>query len=120
MAHAYIIPLLVTGLLLMILGSGLVVPNYFRLSNLPDTFQANATIFIANELACVDKNNARFVIFQTIIIVCIVILMIMRTTIWQDSAISVISMLAILLFVYSNANARFGTYKAGLGQARRP
>ena len=86
MAHGYIIPLLVTGLLLMTLGISLVVPNYFRLSYLSDAFQANAAIFIASELARVEKtmheyNNALFVIFHTIIKVCAVILIIMRTII---------------------------------------
>ena len=122
---AYIIPLLVTGLLLMILGIGLIVPNYLRLSSFPDAFQADAAIFIADELARVDKtmkgyNNALFVIFPAIIMACAVILMMMRTPIWQASAISVIAMIAILLVIDSNANARLGTYKAELEQAQKP
>ena len=125
MARAYIIPLLVTGLLLIILGIGLIVPNYLRLSSFPDAFQADAAIFIADELARVDKtmkgyNNALFVIFPAIIMACAVILMMMRTPIWQASAISVIAMIAILLVIDSNANARLGTYKVELEQAQKP
>ena len=124
MSRAYIIPLLVTGLLLMILGIGLIVPNYLRLSSFPDAFQADAAIFIADELARVDKtmneyNKALFVMFPAIIMACAVILMIMRTHIWQASAISVIAMIAILLIIDSNANARLGTYKVELEQAQR-
>ena len=109
----------------LVLGIGLTVPNYLRLSSFPGAFQADAAIFIADELARVDKtmngyNNALFVIFPAIIMACAVILMIMRTAIWQASAISVIAMIAILLVIDSNANARLGTYKAELEQAQKP
>ena len=123
MARAYIVPLLVTGLLLVTLGIGLILPNYLRLSSFPDAFETDEGIFIADELARVDKtmkgyNNALFVIFPAIIIGCAFILMIMRTPIWQASAISIITMIAFLFVIDSNANARLGAYKAELIQAQ--
>lgn len=122
LTRAYIIPLFVTGIVLVILGIGLIVPNYLRLSSFPEAFNADAARFISDELARVEKtmrgyDNAVFRVIPAIIIGAAVLLMIAKSLLWQASAISVIAMMAVIAVIDSNANARLFVYKAELQKA---
>ena len=123
-AKAYVIPLLVVGSLLFILGVGLVIPNALRLSNFPIAFNVDASAFIAAEIARVDKtingyNNAIFIGIPIIIAICTALIIFLNSSIWHASAISVIAMMAIILLVDTNANARLETYKSKLIEAQQ-
>lgn len=124
MAKAFVIPLLVVGGLLFILGIGLLIPNQLRLSNFPTAFNADGAAFVASEIARVDKtmngyDNAIFRIIPLIIAVSAVLIMILDHPVWRASLITVIAMMAVILLVDINANARLEGYKTHLLSAKQ-
>ena len=71
MARAYVIPIIVMGRLRMIRCITFVVPDYQGLASFPDEFQSDTKIFVADELAYVNKtmqgyNNALIVFFLSL------------------------------------------------------
>lgn len=123
-AKAYIIPLIVVGTLLVILGVGLVISNQWRLSGFPAAFQADASQFIASELARAEKTingyqNAIYRALPAIIILCGLLLLFLKSPIWQASLIAVTAMMAIILFIDTNATARLEIYQAKLIEAEQ-
>ena len=118
-AKAYVIPFLVVGLLLVILGVGLVIANQMRLADFPIAHSADAKAFIAMELARADKtisgyHNALWRVIPVIIILSAVLVMILKSPIWQASLIAVIAMMAIIMLVDSNAVTRHDAYRSQL------
>ena len=120
-AKAYVIPMLVAGVLLVILGVGLVISNQMRLSAFPAAHDADMAGFITSEIARAAKtingyNNAIYIVIPLIIVVSALLLLFLKTPLWQASMIAVIAMMAVILLVDSNANARLIAYKANLQQ----
>ena len=123
-AKAYIIPLLVVGGLLIILGIGLVISNQIRLSQFPTAFSEDAAAFLTSELERAGKtmngyNNAIYRFVPLIIIICTVALIFLKAPIWQASMVAVIAMMAVILLVDSNALARIEAYQAQLIQIEK-
>ena len=123
MARAYIVPLLVVGVLLIILGVGLIIPNQLRLSSFETAYHNDVSAFLTTEIARVDKtihgyNNAIFKGIPVIIIGCILLHFFFRGPLWQASLISIIAMMAIILIIDTNANQRLVTYKQALIEAQ--
>lgn len=123
MARAYIIPLLVVGVLLIILGVGLIIPNQLRLSSFEAAYNSDISAFLASEIARVDKtingyNNAIFKGIPVIIIGCVLLHFFFRGPLWQASLISVMAMMLVILMVDTNANQRLITYKKALIEAQ--
>ncbi|MCE2517208.1 MAG: hypothetical protein J4F41_05085 [Alphaproteobacteria bacterium] len=124
MAKAYVIPMLVVGVLLVILGVGLIIPNQLRLSGFPLAYNTDASAFVASELARVEKtmngySTAISRVFPVIILACAGLVMVVEAPIWRASLIAVIAMMAILFVVDTNANARLGVYKGKLLHAEQ-
>ena len=122
-AKAYLIPLLVVAGLLLVLGIGLVISNQLRLGQFPDAYQADAAAFIASEITRVDKTvngyeRALYLVLPIITLISAALLLFVRTPIWQASLICIIAMMAVILIIDSNANARLGVYQAVLVKAQ--
>ena len=123
-AKAYVIPFMVVGVLLVILGVGLVIANQIRFSNFPIAYAADAQAFLNAEIARADKtingyNNAVFKFIPLIIIICAAVLMFVKSPIWQASMVATIAMMAIILLVDTSANTRHQAFKAKLVQAEQ-
>ncbi|MBU2963450.1 hypothetical protein KO516_22005 [Citreicella sp. C3M06] len=123
-AKAYVIPMLVAGGLLLILGLGLFIPNQARLTSVPLAHSTDASGFIASEIARADKvlNDYRIAVFRVfplIIALCALLIPVLTFAHWRASLITTIAMLAIILIVDTNANARLEAYKAQLSLAAR-
>lgn len=123
-AKAFVIPLLIVGGLLVILGVGLMISNLMQISSFPDAYNADAKAFLAAEIARVERtiegyNNALFKFIPIIIIVCAGLLLVVKSPLWQASMMCIIAMMAIILLVDMNANARLETYKTKLLQAEQ-
>lgn len=122
-AKAFVIPTLVAGTLLLILGIGLLIPNQMRLTDFPIAFSSDASAFVASELARVEKTisgyeTAVFRVFPIVIIVCAVLIIFLSAPIWRASFITIIAMMTVLILVDINANARLEGYKAKLITAK--
>lgn len=124
MAKAYILPLLVAGGLLFIIGAGLVISNQLRLAGFPVAYEADAAQFLTSEMARADKTinsytNVAFRVIPLIITLCAVLIIFLHAPIWRASLITTIAILAVIMVVDTNANARLVAYKAKLLQVER-
>ena len=118
-AKAYITPTLVAGILLMIIGFGLYLTNKSRLANFPIAYERDSSAFVASELARTKGtiNEYRNVVFKAIpiiIAICAIGLMFLNTPIWRASLITIIAMLAVILFIDGTAYYRIDAYNQHL------
>lgn len=119
MAKAFIYPLLVCGILLVIIGTGLVYSNIIRIQSFQSIEQVQILDFIQTEIQRADTTIASYqrVVFRVIpIIIAIASLLILflNKPIWRATAISIIGMMIIILLIDSNASARMEIYKENL------
>ncbi len=118
-AKAYVIPLLVAGGLLIVIGVGLVISNQMRLSDFSAAYSADAVGFVASEIARADKTisgyeTAVFRVIPVIVVISAGLVLFMRTPVWSASLITIIAMMAVILLVDTNASARMEAYREKL------
>ena len=118
-AKAFVIPLLVTGVLLLILGVGLVIANQWRLSTFPTAFAVDTKVFLAAEITRADKTvsgyqKAVHIYLPAIIAICALSLLVVRTANWQASMVAIIAMMAVIMLVDTNAATRMERYQDSL------
>ena len=115
MAKAYIIPTLVAGVLLMIIGLGLFFTNKSRITQFDTAYNADASAFVASELARAESTlkeyqNIVFTAVPIIIAVCALVILFVNTPIWRASMITAIAMLVVILLIDGTAHARIDAY----------
>lgn len=118
-ARAYIIPTLVAGILLTIIGLGLYFTNKSRLATFPDEYAKDPTAFVQSEVVRADATlkeyrNIVFTAIPIIIICCAIGIMIFSTPTWRASLITAIAMLVVILLIDGTAQARVLDYKQEL------
>ena len=121
-AKAFIIPLLVVGVLLLILGIGLVISTQMRLSAFADALNSDSAAFIATEIAYIDKTmmgyqNAIFKILPLCLIASALLMLFVKSPLWHASLITAMAMFVIIMLIDTNAHARLADYKEKLQQA---
>ncbi len=114
-ARAYIIPTLVAGTLLIIIGLGLFFNNKARQKSFPIEYQKDTTAFVESEIARTEATlkeyrNVVFTAIPIIIIICALIILFVDKSIWRASAITAIAMLVIILLIDGTASARVQDY----------
>jgi ABC-2 type transport system permease protein len=123
-ARAFIIPLVVSGVMLASAGVGLYVANKPRLTKFPKEYQLNANEFIKREIERTSKSREDFVlvfkILPSIIIVSAVILMIFPSANWRATTITIILTAAFLMAIDSNTAARNAAYRLQLLNHAKP
>jgi len=125
LAKAYIIPTLIAGTLLLIIGLGIFFQSQSRVTSFPAAHKADAAQFITSEIKRADKvlNEYRIAVFKIIpliIAVCALLILALEAPIWRASLVTTIAMLAVILIIDTNANTRLETYKAALQKAQLP
>ncbi len=123
-AKAFVIPALVAGTLLVILGAGLLFSNQSRLAGFPAAYNKDASAFIASEIDRVDKTmkeygTAVFLVIPIIIAVCSMLIIFLDAPLWRAIMITTIAMMAVILIVDTNANGRLEAYKGQLLSAAK-
>lgn len=123
LARAYIIPTLVAGSLLVIIGLGLFFTNKARIDQFKIDYTENSTVFINSELARTDATlkeykNVVFTGIPVIIGICVFILMFVNGPIWRSSMITTIAMLSMILLIDGLAHARINEYYQLLEKAQ--
>ena len=118
-AKAFVIPLLVTGILLVILGVGLVIANQWRLSTFPTAFAADAKAFLASEITRADKTVSGYqkavqIYLPAIIAICALALLVVKTPNWRASMIAIIAIMRVIMLVDTNASMRMEDYQKTL------
>ena len=119
MARAYIVPMLVAGLLLLILGGGLLYGTWNSLSGFAATFAQDSSGFVASEFARVDKTIAQyrravFTVMPLLIAAAAVLMIMLNSSVWRASLITGIAFLSVIMLVDSNASARLESYRLHL------
>lgn len=114
-AKAYIIPTLVAGTLLMIIGFGLFFTNKSRMTKFETAYQTDSEVFISSELQRAESTlkEYRTVVFTAIpliLIVCALVIMFVSAPAWRASAITLIAMLVVILLIDGTAYARMDAY----------
>lgn len=124
MAKAYIIPTLVAGALLTIIGLGLFFTNKSRINQFEIAYDADAPAFVASELERTEATlkeytNVVFTAVPIIIIVCALIIIFVNTPLWRASMITTIAMLVVILLIDGLAHARINHYNQQLLEAKQ-
>ena len=115
MARAYIIPTLVAGALLTIIGLGLFFTNKSRITQFETAYNSDPTAFVASELVRAEATLKEYqtIVFTAIpiiIIVCAIGILFLHAPIWRASLITTIAMLVVILLIDGTAHARIDGY----------
>ena len=123
-AHGYVVPMLVAGVLLLALGVGLVVSNGGRISAFEAAYAASTSDAVGAEIARADEMLAGYRIavfraFPMIIAVCAVLVPFLAGPLWRASLVTAIAMLAVIMLVDTGAIARLEAYREQLASVVR-
>ncbi|MDF4220371.1 hypothetical protein PXC01_02160 [Maribacter sp. M208] len=123
-ARAYIIPTLVAGSLLLIIGVGLFFTNKSRIPQFEKAYQTDTPAFVASELERAEATLKEYdtIVFKAIpiiIIACAIVLLFVSTPVWRASMITTIAMLVAILLVDGTAHARIDGYNKQLQLAAK-
>ena len=123
LARAYIIPILIAGAFLMMVGFGLFFTNKARITQFEKAYQADAPAFVTSELTRVEATlkeykNIVFTAIPILIVVCAGIIFFVDKPVWRASAISFIAMVSVILLIDGMAHGRIDTYNQHLLQAQ--
>lgn len=124
MARAYIIPTLVAGCLLLIIGLGLFFTNRSRITQFEKAYHTDAAAFVDVELeraqaTLKEYDTIVFTAIPIIIIACALVLLLVSSPIWRASMITTIAMLVVILLVDGTAHARIDGYNKQLQLAAK-
>ncbi|MFY0697983.1 MAG: hypothetical protein JXR11_09055 [Balneola sp.] len=119
MAKAYIIPTLVAGSLLLIIGLGLFFTNKSRITQFETAYNKDATAFVESEVARVESTLKEYqtIVFKAIpfiILVAALLIFFIDKPVWRASAITTIAMLVVILLIDGTAKARIDAYSEQL------
>ena len=119
LAKSYIIPSLVAGILLMIIGVGLVYTNVNRISDFEAAYQEDAATFIASEFERIEStlkeyNTIVFKAIPGIMILASLLIIVIDKPVWRASCITTIAMMIVILLIDGTAHSRIVDYKQQL------
>ena len=114
LAKAYIIPTLVAGTLLLIIGSGLNYTNIQRVKQFEKDFNTDASAFYQSEIERSESTLKEYtVVFKVIpimIIIAALLILFVKTPTWRAISIATIAMLIVILLVDGTAHSRIENY----------
>jgi hypothetical protein len=119
MAKAYIIPTLVAGALLLIIGLGLVYTNKSRITEFETAYQSDASAFVESEIVRVEATLKEYqtIVFKAIpfiIVIAALLIVFVDKPVRRASAITTIAMMVVILLVDGTAKARIEAYNEQL------
>ena len=118
-AKAYVIPTLVAGTLLLIIGLGLFFTNKSRITQFETAYKSDPSAFVASELVRAEATLKEYqtIVFKVIpliIAVCSLIILFFDKPIWRASMITTIAMLVVILLIDGTAHSRIDAYNQQL------
>ncbi|MEQ9102764.1 MAG: hypothetical protein RIF36_18950 [Imperialibacter sp.] len=114
-AKAYIIPTMVAGVLLLIIGLGLFYTNKSRITEFETAYNTDAPAFVASEIERAESTLKEYktIVFKAIpliIAACALVIVFMNTPVWRASMITTIAMMVVILLIDGTAHARIDNY----------
>ena len=118
-ARSFIVPALVTGILLLAVGVGIFYANRSRITSFQEAYEKDAAAFVQSEMQRTDKSlgEYRTIVFKVIpmiIVVAALLIVFFQNPTVRAASILTIGMMVVILLVDSNANARLQEYRAEL------
>ena len=118
-AKAYIIPTIVAGILLLIIGFGLFFTNKSRVKEFETAYTNDVSAFVESELKRVEStlNEYQTIVFKIIPIIIAIasfLIIIIDTPTWRAISITTIAMLVIILLIDGTAHSRIEAYNKHL------
>ncbi|WP_405270133.1 hypothetical protein [Cellulophaga sp. Ld12] len=114
LAKAYIIPTLVAGILLLIIGSGLNYTNIQRVKQFEKDFNTDASAFYQSEIerseGTLKEYTIVFKVIPILIIIAALLILLVNTPTWRAISITAIAMLTVILLVDGTAHSRIESY----------
>ena len=118
LAKAFVIPTIVAGILLLIIGLGLVYSNKSRIASFPTAYESDASAFLQSEIDRTEKTmagfNNVFRVIPIIIMIAALLIFFIDKPIWRAAGMTPIAMMIIIMMVDTNSNARLDAYKKQL------
>ncbi|WP_400073375.1 hypothetical protein [Zobellia russellii] len=118
LAKAYIIPTLVAGILLLIIGSGTNYANIKRVKQFEKDFNTDKTAFYKSEIERSESTIKQFVVVFKVVPILITIaallILCINTPTWRAISITTLSMLMVILLIDGNAQSRIENYHKAL------
>ncbi|KOY52397.1 hypothetical protein [Polaribacter dokdonensis] len=114
-ARAYIIPTVVSGVLLITIGLGLFFTNKSRITQFETAYNKDISTFIESEIIRTEATLKEYntIVFKTIPIIIIVAalsIIFINTPTWRAISITTIAMLIVILLIDGTAYSRIDTY----------
>tara|TARA_R110002033_G_C3775575_1_gene228718 strand:- start:99 stop:608 length:510 start_codon:yes stop_codon:yes gene_type:complete len=114
LAKAYVIPTLVAGILLLIIGSGLNYTNFQRVKQFEKDFNSDASAFYQSEIerseGTLKEYTIVFKVIPILIIIAALLILFVNTPTWRAISITTIAMLTVILLVDGTAHSRIESY----------
>jgi len=114
MAKAFVVPMLVAGILIVAISAGLYFANKPRITQFETAYNADTKTFIQAETERTAKSQNElalvFKVLPLIIIAAALLILFINTPLWRAIGITTIALMAVLMFIDSNTNARNATY----------
>ena len=122
-ASAYIIPTLIAGLLLIIIGSGLLYTNIQRVRQFKKDHSINANAFLESEItrceATINEyNTIVFKVIPVLLILAASMILFINTPSWRSICITIIATLTVILLIDGTAYGRISSYHKKLLQVQ--
>lgn len=115
---AYVIPMFVAGILVLVIGFGLFFTNKNRVTKFEKDYHKDAPAFVQSEIERVDATLTEyknvFRVIPILIIAAALIIIFLNTQLWRAIGITAITMLVILMLVDGTAWDRIKEYKKQL------
>ena len=113
-AKAYIIPTLVAGILLLIIGIGTNYTNIQRVKQFEKDFNTDKTAFYQSEIERSESTVKQFiVVFKVVpilIIIAALVILFINTPTWRAISVTALSMFIVILLIDGNAHSRIENY----------
>ena len=114
-AKSYVIPSMVAGGVLLIIGLGLCYTNITRISAFETAYNSDALAFLESEITRAEStlNEYKTVVFKAIPLIlaaCAIGIIFLSAPIWRASLITAVAMLVVILLVDGTAHGRIDTY----------
>lgn len=118
-AKAFVVPLLVAGVLLMTIGIGIMYANKVKVTSFTEDYHKDAPAFIQSELTRTAQSMSEYqtIVFKVIpmmIVIAALIIIFVDKPVWRASCITIIAMMVVILLVDMNANSRIEAYHTQL------
>ncbi|SDR81257.1 hypothetical protein [Christiangramia echinicola] len=124
LAKAYIIPMLIAGLLLLTIGLGLFYTNKSRITQFEKEFTADASTFYQSEIerseSTLKEYTIVFKVIPILIIISALVILFINTPTWRAISITAIAMFIVILVVDGTAHSRIEAYHKELKLLNEP